>query len=114
MKKRIIALIAVCFCILACNENKEKTQAVSQESKAITDTLLRLPSGFFATPFAETTGRARHIAVNTNGDVYIKLEREKDNKTIFRLRDTNNDGVVDESIGFGNYVGTGIAIKNGY
>jgi glucose/arabinose dehydrogenase len=114
MKKRIIALAAGCFCILACNENKEKTQTSTQESKAGADTLLKLPTGFFATVFAETTGRARHIAVNSNGDVYIKLERVKDDKTIFRLRDTNSDGVADESMGFGNYVGTGIAIKNGY
>lgn len=114
MKKNIIVLLASCYCILACNENKDKTQPSSQENKAVTDTLLQLPAGFFATVFAETTGRARHIAVNTNGDVYIKLEREKDNKTIFRLRDTNNDGVADESIGFGNYIGTGIAIKDGY
>lgn len=114
MKKNIIVLLASCYCILACNENKDKTQPSSQENKTVTDTLLQLPAGFFATVFAETTGRARHIAVNTNGDVYIKLEREKDNKTIFRLRDTNNDGVADESIGFGNYIGTGIAIKDGY
>lgn len=114
MKKKIIALIAGCYCILACNENKEKAQAPTQESMPGTDTLLKLPQGFFATVFAETTGRARHIAVNKNGDVYIKLEREKDNKTIFRLRDKNSDGVADESMGFGNYIGTGIAIKNGY
>ena len=83
MKKGIIALLAGCYCIMACNENKEKTQATSQENKTVTDTLLQLPSGFFATVFAETTGRARHIAVNTNGDVYIKLEREKTTKPFF-------------------------------
>jgi hypothetical protein len=42
------------------------------------------------------------------------LEKLKDNHGIIRLRDTNNDWVADSITGFGNYGGTGIAIKNGY
>jgi glucose/arabinose dehydrogenase len=75
---------------------------------------LQLPSGFKATVVAEKLGRARHIAVSSNGDVYVKLERLKDGKGIIRLRDTNGDGVADEQFAFGNYAGTGIAISNGY
>lgn len=75
---------------------------------------LKLPAGFTATLFATNAGRARHIAVNTNGDVYVKLERLKDGKGILRLRDTNGDGIADETISFGNFGGTGIAISNGY
>ncbi len=75
---------------------------------------LILPSGFSATILADTLGRARHIAVAPNGDVYVKLERLKDGKGIYRLRDKNGDGRADEMTGFGDYIGTGIAIKNGY
>lgn len=75
---------------------------------------IKLPAGFKATVVADKIGNARHIVVNSNGDVYVKLERLKDGKGIIRLRDTNGDGVADEKFAFGNFGGTGIAIKNGY
>lgn len=75
---------------------------------------ITVPQGFKINPVTEGLGRARHIAVNSNGDIFVKLERLKDGKGIYRLRDTNGDGKVDEMTGFGKYVGTGIAIKNGY
>jgi glucose/arabinose dehydrogenase len=83
---------------------------------AVVDDSIKLPAGFAATIFAENTGRARHMAVNKNGDLFVKLERVKDGNGILRLRDANKDGKAekDEITGFGDYGGTGIAIKNGY
>src|SRR2546423_13331937 len=75
--------------------------------------VIELPQGFKAMVFADNLGRARHIVVNKNGDVYVKLERLKDGKGIFRLRKNKNSKGVTMK-GFGNYIGTGIAIKNGY
>jgi glucose/arabinose dehydrogenase len=75
---------------------------------------LQLPAGFGAVIFAEGLGQARHLAVTSNGDVYVKLQRLKDKKGIYRLHDSNGDGKADEMTGFGNYIGTGMAIKNGY
>ena len=75
---------------------------------------LVLPVGFDAATVAKSLGRARHLVVNTNGDVYIKLERLRNGKGIIRLRDKNGDGTIDDTTGFGNYGGTGIAIKNDY
>ncbi len=75
---------------------------------------ITLPAGFSSTVFYENLGRARHLAVEANGDVYVKLERLKDGKGIYKLTDTNKDGVADRSVGFGDYTGTGMAIKNGY
>jgi glucose/arabinose dehydrogenase len=75
---------------------------------------IKLPSGFKATIVAEKLGRARHLVVNTNGDLYVKVDRPKNGKAIVRLRDTNGDGKADDSMYFGNYAGTGITIKNGY
>jgi glucose/arabinose dehydrogenase len=75
---------------------------------------LVLPVGFDAGTVAKSLGRARHLVVNTNGDVYIKLERLRNGKGIIRLRDKNGDGTIDDTTGFGNYGGTGIAIKNDY
>lgn len=75
---------------------------------------LKLPAGFTATVFAEDVGAARHLVVNHTGTVFVKLGKEKDGQGIVRLRDTNADGVADERSGFGNYPGTGIALKGGY
>ena len=75
---------------------------------------LKLPAGFSGTIVAQDLGSTRHIAISKTGDIYVKLGKLKDGKGIYRLRDTNKDGVVDEQMGFGDYPGTGILIKNGY
>ena len=87
-----------------------KVKNISVES----DSGLVLPAGFSAGKVATDLGRVRHIAVAANGDVFVKLEKLKDGKGIWRLHDTNGDGKPDQVTGFGNYVGTGIAIKNGW
>ncbi len=78
------------------------------------DVQLKLPAGFNASVFAEGLGSARHLAVNTNGDVYVKLGKLKDGSGIMRLRDNNGDGQAEDIKGYGNIKGTGIAVKNGY
>jgi glucose/arabinose dehydrogenase len=75
---------------------------------------LTIPSGFQATLFADNLGKARHIVVAPNGDVYVKLDSKKNGNTIFRLRDMNKDGSAEDVTGFGDFTGTGIAIKGGY
>src|SRR5918993_523271 len=60
------------------------------------------------------SGRPRHIVVNKQGGIYVKLSRLKDGFGIFYLKDTNGDGSIDVQKGFGNYPGTGICIKNDY
>lgn len=75
---------------------------------------LKLPAGFGALKVADGIGRARHIAVTAQGDVFVKLMRVVDGKGIVRLRDTNGDGKAEDISSMGNYGGTGIAIKNGY
>lgn len=79
---------------------------------------LVLPGNFEAVVVADTLGRARHLAVNTNGDVYVKL-RSPNPKGIVGLRDTDNDGKADKIEVFGDYedvgsYGTGMRIYNGY
>jgi glucose/arabinose dehydrogenase len=111
--KNLCLLLAGCFVIImySC---KSKDQAKEEPGQVKKSTTLTLPSGFSATVVADSVGNARHLVVNSNGDIYVKLEKLKDNRGILRLRDTNNDGVADSITGFGNYGGTGIAIKNDY
>jgi glucose/arabinose dehydrogenase len=75
---------------------------------------LKLPAGFNATTLVEGYGGARHIAVAPNGAVFVKLASLRDGKGIYRLMDTNGDGKADKTSGFGDYTGTGIAIRDGY
>lgn len=78
------------------------------------DAHLTLPQGFKATIVANDLGRARHIAVTPEGDMYVKLNRLKDGKGIVYLQDTNHDGVFDKQTAFADYSGTGIYLKDGY
>lgn len=100
MKKLFTAFFLLPLCVFANDSTKTSN--------------LVLPKGFTSTVFHDNLGRARHITVAPNGDVYAKLERLKDGKGIYRLIDENKDGVADKAEGFANYTGTGIAIKNGY
>lgn len=57
---------------------------------------LYFPDGFEALVVADSIGRARHLAVNSNGDIYVKLSSSD---SIFggnvALRDTDGDGKAD-------------------
>lgn len=73
---------------------------------------LTLPQGFTATPIIESLGKNRHIAVHSNGDIYVKMERLNEGKGIVVLRE--KDGKAEVVNRFGDFEGSGIAIKNGY
>lgn len=76
---------------------------------------LKLPAGFGALKVADGLGKARHIAVTAQGDIYVKMNgKVAEGKGILKLHDANGDGKADETTGIGNYNGTGITIKNGY
>ncbi|RNL75268.1 sorbosone dehydrogenase [Sinomicrobium pectinilyticum] len=75
---------------------------------------LKLPDGFGALKVADSIGTARHLVVNKNGDVLVKLNRPKDGKGIVILSDKDQDGRADSQTGFGDYGGTGITLKGNY
>lgn len=75
---------------------------------------LQLPAGFGALIVADNLGRARHLAVTPQGDIYVKLSSLKGGKGIILLHDDNGDGKADQQTGFGKFPGTGVFIKNNY
>ncbi|MEY3821152.1 MAG: hypothetical protein RL337_1333 [Bacteroidota bacterium] len=75
---------------------------------------LTLPSGFAALKVADNLGRTRHIVVNKQGAIYAKLERLDNGKGVLVLKDTDGDGRAETKTSFGNFTGTGIAIKGNY
>ncbi|HET7570931.1 MAG TPA: PQQ-dependent sugar dehydrogenase [Gammaproteobacteria bacterium] len=75
---------------------------------------IHLPEGFCAIVVADGVGGARHLTVNTNGDIYVALSREHNGGGIAALRDTDGDGEADVIQYFGDHTGTGIRIHKGY
>lgn len=81
---------------------------------------LFLPVGFEALVVADSVpGAARHIAVNTNGDIYVKLRFVSDEGGNAALRDVDRDGKMDSVKIWADYsdkgqYGTEMRIHNGY
>lgn len=81
---------------------------------------LFLPDGFEAVVVADSIGHARHLAVNENGDIYVKLTYAKQDSGTVAIRDSDNDGKADHIAYFGDYKAesgygpTGMRIYNGY
>src|SRR5258705_5329649 len=127
--KPIMLFLALLFAVflIKCKNDSAKTtkpypQAPATAAKEdnephkvnVSDVTLTLPKGFNAIEVSPGVGRARHLVVNSNGDIYVKTSNANGGKSILLLKDKNGDGFADETSGFGNYGGTGIAIKNGY
>ena len=83
---------------------------------------LILPGNFEALVVTDSIGRARHIAVNDNGDIYVKLtfnDAMHGAGGTVGLRDTNADGKADTIAYFGDYIdeggsAVGVTIHNGF
>ncbi|MGI8951305.1 MAG: PQQ-dependent sugar dehydrogenase [Chitinophagaceae bacterium] len=121
MKKTVVQFLFVLTILssttnlLACNNDSSQTKKPNLIVKPDNDNAgLKLPAGFGALKVADNLGSARHLAVTKEGDIYVKLAGLKNGNGIVRLRDKNGDGKADEQTGFGNFNGTGMAIKNGY
>src|SRR6476660_7413731 len=83
---------------------------------------LFLPDSFAALVVVDSIGEARHLAVNDNGDIYVKLtynDKMDGSGGSVGLRGLNGDGRMDSIVYFGDYkdVGrsaVGMTIHNGY
>lgn len=116
MKKlaSILAFAVLAVVLWSCGQGKNKATETAAVKPDSSNAGLRLQPGFSALKVAENTGSPRHIVVTPQGDIYVKLSAPVGGKGILRLRDTNGDGRAEETTGFGNYGGTGIAIKKNY
>lgn len=75
---------------------------------------IQVPEGFSAYVVADSLGNARHLAVNSSGDIFVKLGNLKDGKGMWWLTDADGDGVAEKKMSFADYPGTGICIKKGF
>lgn len=72
---------------------------------------LTLPAGFQARIIADNLGKARHLAVGPQGNIYVKIDRPKEGNAIVVLHENARTGKAEKITSFGNYKGTGIYIK---
>jgi glucose/arabinose dehydrogenase len=88
--------------------------ALGEDTPVDQDAGIRVPEGFDAQVFADGIGRARHVAVRDNGDVYVALREPTEGGGIAALRDEDGDGRADQVEYFGDHAGTGIGIRDGF
>ena len=108
MKRTSIFIVGLIFLLVG--QIKANKPIVSDADNAG----LKIPVGFTALIFADKLGHARHLDVNSNGDVYVSLSHVKKGGGIVCLRDNNGDGKADVITYHGIYDGTGIMVHKGY
>ncbi len=104
----VILISVIAFSCINSHEHKGKLTP-DPDNGGIT-----LPEGFSALVVADEIGKGRHIDVNTNGDIYVSLNNQKENKGIACLRDTTGDGKADLIEYTGEHTGTGIKLHKGF
>jgi glucose/arabinose dehydrogenase len=109
--KKLIFIMALLIAAGCSKETGETTPTIKFDSD---NGGIDLPPGFGGTVFADSLGKARHIAVSQNGDVYINLRSLNNGKGLVALRDSDQDGHADEIAYFGDAAGTGIGIYQDY
>ena len=72
--KNLCLLLAGSF-VIVMYSCKSKDQAKEEPEQVKNSTTLTLPEGFTSTVVADSVGDARHLVVNSNGDIYVKLEK---------------------------------------
>ncbi len=107
-----IALIMISFTVIV---KKNKLLVADANNGG-----LYLPGNFKAFIVIDSLeGRARHLAVNTNGDIYVKLRFPDSIGGNVAARDTDQDGKADIIQKFGDYddkgpYGTAMRVHKGY
>lgn len=112
MKKNLTVSVLACVTLLVgCNSPEKKAVLIpDRDNGGIT-----LPEKFAAVVVVDTLGRGRHMAINSNGDIYLHLSRlNGEKKGIVALRDTTNDGRADIIQSYSDIMGTGIELHDGY
>jgi hypothetical protein len=66
----------------ACASDGDKNKKAAVSTKVADDAGLKLPGGFSAVVVADNLGKARHIVVTKQGDVYAKINARGKEKAL--------------------------------
>jgi hypothetical protein len=75
---------------LGCNSPPTDKKVSSDSIPAIENSSLQLPKGFTSIIVADSVGKARHLAVNSKGNIYVKLAALKNGRGIVCLHKFEN------------------------
>jgi glucose/arabinose dehydrogenase len=115
MMKSIVAVVILCsMSVYVWAGDTTRIRRGDLRPGKTADVQIKVPAGFSTLVVADGLGTARHLTVNKNGDIYVKLGRLKDGKGIYRLHGFDAEGKAKDLTGFGNFSGTGIFIHDGY
>ncbi|GAA4299100.1 PQQ-dependent sugar dehydrogenase [Aestuariibaculum suncheonense] len=109
----LVAVILFVVFFNSCNNYSKQDVFHGLNLDPVNDSLT-LPGNFGLVVVSEGVGKARHIYVRDNGDIYVNLESKVEDSSLVALRDTNGDGWAEDVKYFDNYRGTGIAIDGNY
>lgn len=87
------------------------TSLIVTSALAADDLGITLADGYHATIFADNLGKARHLTVRDNGDIYVAM---RGSQGIIGLRDTDGDGVADVTEELASEAQTEVDIHDGY
>ena len=107
-------ILGICLALISCTAEPDTSDSQPGLAFDQNNGGLELPDGFRAVVVAESVGPARHITIRDNGDIYVALSEKQEEGGIAALRDTDGDGVADQTKYFGEHTGTGIDIRDGY
>ena len=114
----VLVFLLLGFYLVSCSSEDQQTESTYTFNTNLISSAntagLELVDGFEAEIFADSLGRARHIVVRNNGDIYVALRELKDGHGIAALRDTDGDQLADRIEYFGDLPGTGIDIRDNY
>ena len=84
--RKIFLFLSLVF-LMQCSRKEEQPKGDPNNGGIV------LPEGFVALVVVDSLGPARHLAVNDNGDIYVKLRYSKQGEAgNVALRDLNQDG----------------------
>jgi glucose/arabinose dehydrogenase len=111
---KLLFFSIVLLAFSACRQKQENTEAKAALAISPDNEGIKVPDGFGVIKVADSLGAPRHIAVNSNGAIYLKLRKPIDGEGVLYLEDQDGDGIADTKKGFGDYGGTGIYIDENY
>lgn len=108
--KTITKVVCLSALLVLSGIGNAQTKKVALAKTTEANAGLVIPAGFSASVVAQNLGIARHVVVNKNGNVFIKTDKVKNGGGIIELNGKSGE----KKAAFGDFGGTGIAIKNGY
>ena len=110
MSRRLALVALLGIAMLTAGSCRKRNAATSATGGC--DTAIKLPAGFCATIYADSAGPVRHIAVRSNGDVFVGLlDQRRVPGGVLAFRDTNKDGHADLEAKFGDVGVHGVVLS---